>query len=300
MQLRLSRIADGLVTSVVGLTPTRLVSRLAGRLAASRVPWLKRFMISVWLRAYPALDMTQAADPDPDAYTSFEAFFTRRLAPGMRPMPDASNVLVSPVDGTLGACGCINSTTLLQAKDKVYKLEDLCADDANAKQFINGSYATFYLAPADYHHIHLPFDAQLTGATYIPGRLFGVGPRFVRAVPQLFTRNERVVLSFATDAGALALVFVGAFIVGGIHTRWHGQVCPPHSAQAKALDLGNGAGFDLARGDIVGHFSIGSSVIMLMAPEAFVLDPELEVGQSCRVGNSIGQALINDVSRQMA
>lgn len=250
-------------------------------------------LIHVWLRAYPQLDLSEAAFTSSRDYASFEAFFTRELAPGTRPMPHDPATLAAPVDGTLGACGHIDSQTLVQAKGQHYDLDDLLAGAVDAQPFIGGSYATFYLAPADYHRVHMPTDARLMAAGYVPGRLFGVGPRFVRTVPRLFTRNERVVLSFATDTGAIAVIFIGAFVVGGIHTRWHGRICPPHRWHSRALTASSpietAPDTRIARGDYLGHFSIGSSVIVLTEGECTALADDLCPGQPCRVGQPIGR-----------
>lgn len=290
---------DRLTTLLVGLMPTRLISRAARRLAVCQWRVVRRLLIHSWCRAYPQLDLSQAAESDPDAYSSFERFFTRELAAGTRPMPHESEVLAAPVDGTLGACGRLDNQTLVQSKGKTYQLSELLAGAADPAPFIDGYYTTFYLAPADYHRVHMPVAGELTGASYVPGRLFGVGPSFVRAVPGLFTRNERVVLSFATETGPMAIIFVGAFIVGGIHTRWHRQVCPPHRRQADNMPINDVGETQLERGDYVGHFSIGSSVLVLSARGGTALAPDLTAGQPCHVGQTIGE-LLNAGTNQRA
>lgn len=287
--------ADRLLTSLVSLLPTRLISRLARSLAVCRWPLLRRALIRGWCRAYPDLDLSEAAESNPDAYTSFEAFFTRELATGTRPMPDNTNAFAAPVDGTLGALGRLEHDTLIQSKGHSYSIDALSAGMIDRESFVDGAYATFYLAPADYHRVHMPVTGRLTGAYYIPGRLFGVSPPFVRAVPGLFARNERVILSFATEAGVVALVFVGAFIVGGIHTRWHGRVCPPHGRGPQWLSVATDMSRTVERGDYVGHFSIGSSVIVLCERGGFEWFDSIESTQSCRVGQALGVAKYSNV-----
>lgn len=285
-------LADRMVASLLWLLPTRLISRAAHTLAQSRIRWLKHRLIRGFLRLYPAIDMTEAAEPDPRAYDSFNAFFTRALAPDARPMPEDREIVVSPVDGSLGAFGEARTGTICQSKGMAYDLRALVGgDDAWAAAFLGGRFATFYLAPHDYHRVHMPLDGCVRETRYLPGRLFGVNPRCVRTIGRLFTRNERLVTFFDTAVGPVAMVMVGAFIVGGIHTRWAGQVCPPHrhSGHAQGFVDSQTPQTYFQRGAEMGRFSIGSSVILLFGAGALSWHLGLVHSQPLKLGQTIGR-----------
>jgi len=284
--------ADRLFARLLWLLPTRLISRAAHSLAQSRLRWLKQGLIRGFLRLYPAIDMQEAAEPDPHAYPSFNAFFTRALAADARPMPSDRELIVSPVDGCLGAFGDARAGTICQTKGMAYDVRALVGgDDAWAAAFLGGRFATFYLAPHDYHRVHMPLDGCVRETRYLPGRLFGVNPRCVRTIPRLFARNERLVTFFDTAVGPMALVMVGAFIVGGIHTRWAGQVCPPHRGASRAqgfLDAHTSHTY-FERGAEMGRFCIGSSVILLFGAGALSWQSGLDNGQPLVLGQPIGR-----------
>ncbi len=285
-------VSDRLFATLLWILPTRAISRLAHTLAQSRMPWLSRIMIRGFMRLYPGIDMSEAAEPDPSRYDSFNAFFTRALAPNARPMPDDRNIIVSPVDGALGAFGDAHSGEICQTKGAAYDLRALVGgQEAWSAAFLGGRYATFYLAPDNYHRVHMPLDGCVRDMRYVPGRLFGVNPRCVRAVPRLFTRNERLVTLFDTAVGPMALVMVGAFIVGGIHTRWAGQICPPHRREPR-IESFTDTSMEQAyyrRGAEMGRFSIGSSVILLFGPGALRWADGLHNGLPVQLGQPIGQ-----------
>lgn len=284
-------LGDRLFAVLLWLLPTRAISRLAQTLADARLGWLKRALIAAFMKHYPAIDMREAEQPDPDAYPSFNAFFTRRLAPDARPMPDDPAQVISPVDGQLGAFGTAQTGFICQTKGMAYDLRALVGgNEGLAAAFLGGAYATLYLAPHDYHRVHMPLDGCIRETRYVPGRLFGVNPRCVRAIPRLFTRNERLVTCFDTAVGPVAVVMVGAFIVGSIHTQWGGQVCPPHRRIARDqsfLDAPVEQTY-FARGAQMGHFAMGSSVILLFGPGALNWAPDMAVGQTVRLGDPIG------------
>lgn len=285
-------LADRLFAGLLWLLPTRAISRAAHSLARSRLPWLKRRLIDGFMRLYPDIDMAEAAQPDPAAYSSFNAFFTRALAPGARPMPEDRELIVSPVDGALGAFGDARTGMICQTKGMAYDLRTLVGgSEAWAAAFLGGRYATFYLAPSNYHRVHMPLDGCVREMRYVPGRLFGVNPRCVRAIPRLFARNERLVTMFDTAVGPMAMVMVGAFIVGGIHTRWAGQICPPHRPAPREesfVDATLEKSY-YARGDEMGRFSVGSSVILLFGPGALGWQADLANGQQMVLGQSIAR-----------
>jgi len=284
--------ADRLFATLLWMLPTRAISRAAQALAESRMPWLSRFMIRGFMRLYPGVDMTEAAESDPQRYDSFNAFFTRALAPGARPLPEDASTVVSPVDGALGAFGDAHQGEICQTKGMAYDLRALVGGEESwSAAFLGGRYATFYLAPDNYHRVHMPLDGCVRDMRYVPGRLFGVNPRCVRSVPRLFTRNERLVTLFDTAVGPVALVMVGAFIVGGIHTRWAGQICPPHRRGPRTesfIDTSLEQAY-YSRGAEMGRFSIGSSVILLFGPGALDWHDGLHAGQGMRLGQPIGQ-----------
>ncbi|RJS95016.1 archaetidylserine decarboxylase [Salinisphaera sp. Q1T1-3] len=278
---------DRIFATTLGCLPTRAISRAALSLAGARRRWLKNALIRAFLKGYPAIDMSEAAEPDAYAYDSFNAFFTRRLASGARPAPDDATALVCPVDGTLGALGDIEAGQLFQTKGVAYDVASLLDDSTLAARFTGGRYATFYLAPSNYHRVHMPSAGRLQATRYVPGRLFGVNPRCVRAVSRLFARNERLVSLFETENGPMALVLVGAFIVGGIHDVATGRVCPPHRRAARAQRF-NPADHAYERGDEMGHFCLGSSVIALFGADVMAFDDVLAPGMPVKLNAPLG------------
>ena len=255
------------------LLPQNTVSWLAGRLARSRHAWIKRRLIRAFLRRYP-VDMAEAAQPDPSAYASFEEFFTRPLRPDARPLAAGEDALTSPADGTLREFGRLRSGRLLQAKGREYGAADLLDSPEWAARFEQGSYATVYLAPQDYHRVHMPVAGRLRWARYVPGALFSVNLATAASVPGLFARNERVVAVFDAVAGAVAVVMVGAMIVAGIRTVW--------PIEQRGLQLG------LARGEELGRFAFGSTVLVL-TERPLAWRQGLEVGATLRMGQALGR-----------
>ena len=209
-------------------------------LARSRQPWLRNALIGGVLRAYPQIDLGEAADPDPYAYPSFNAFFTRELRAGVRPLAGGERDLVSPVDGTLSQLGRVRDGQLLQAKGVHYTAGALLADEAAGRRYDGGGFACIYLAPYNYHRIHMPLAGRLTATRYVPGQLYSVNAATARAVPGLFARNERVVCEFDTDLGPLAVVMVGALFVGSIETVFAGEINPPgqRGGVVRSIDAG--------------------------------------------------------------
>lgn len=284
-------LPDRLFAGLLWLLPTRAISQVAHRLAESRIVLLKRILIRLFLRAYPATDLSEAEYRDAASYPSFNAFFTRALASATRTLPMGDDTsAVSPIDGTLGAFGVAERTTLYQTKGVTYDLQTLLGGAGLAEAFSNGHYATLYLAPHNYHRVHMPLTGRVRETRYVPGRLFGVNPRCVRSIPRLFSRNERLITVFDTQAGPMAIVMVGAFMVGGIHTRANGQVCPPHRRAPRAQRFVQmpAAQFTYERGEEMGYFSFGSSVILLFGPGVLEWTDGLITGQSLRVGHLMG------------
>lgn len=209
---------DQLFAALQNLLPQHLLSHGIHKLMRSRNPWLRRQLIAGFLRGY-RIDMAEAAESNPFAYDSFNAFFTRALKPGARPVDGHEQAIVSPVDGTVSRCGPIDGDTLIQAKGRDYSLLELLGGDpALAQRYRDGHYACIYLAPYNYHRIHMPLTGRLRETIYLPGDLFSVNAATARTVPRLFARNERVVCEFAAERGDFALVLVGALFVGSIET----------------------------------------------------------------------------------
>lgn len=244
-------------------------------------------MIRAFVRAYD-IDLAQAANPDPTAYPDFNSFFTRALHPGARPIDTAPDAIVSPVDAMVSQFGRITDGALLQAKGHSYSVLDLLAGQTGlAAQFRAGEFITLYLSPRDYHRIHLPLDARLESMSYVPGRLFAVNARTTRARARLFARNERVICVFDSAAGPFALIMVGAIGVGGIETVWSGPVTPAANRTLRHYTAAECGAPALQRGDEMGRFNLGSTVILLFAAKQITWVGEVQVGRAVRMGSRI-------------
>jgi phosphatidylserine decarboxylase len=266
------------------ILPQHGISRLV--LAATRVrtPWFKNALIRGFLQLYD-IDMRDAVQSDPLRYASFNEFFTRALRPETRPLSIEVRAIVSPVDGTISECGDIDGDLLLQAKGKRFTLSDLLAGQSWARRFVGGSFATIYLAPYNYHRVHMPLRGRLEETWFVPGRLFSVNALTARFVPRLFARNERVVTLFDSDAGAFALVLVGALNVGSMATVWAGDITP---AARRVITRLPPQTLTLQRGAELGRFNMGSTVILLFEPQRARWLANLEAGATVRLGQSIG------------
>jgi phosphatidylserine decarboxylase len=257
---RCAAVSDRLTVSLQYLLPKQLLTTLAGRFARAEAGGLTTSVIRWFIGRY-GVRMDEAADPDPAAYATFNAFFTRRLREGARPLAAAD--LVSPVDGAVSQLGALDGDRLVQAKGHTYTTTALLGGDpALAAEFTGGSFATIYLSPRDYHRIHMPAAGTLRRMVHVPGDLFSVNPATARGVPGLFARNERVVCVFDSDRGPFALVLVGATIVGSMATSWHGVVNPPRPGTVRAWAYAP-AQVALAQGEEMGQFLLGSTVVLL-------------------------------------
>ena len=245
-------------------------------------------MIRYFAKAFN-VDLHEAEHPSPDHYKSFNEFFTRPLKAGARPVDQSGNGIASPVDGCVSQIGPINQDQIFQAKGFSYSVIDLLGGRAaDASRFQGGKFATLYLSPRDYHRIHMPLNATLKSMHYIPGRLFSVAPHTVRTVPRLFARNERVVALFDTPAGELAMVLVGAINVAAIETVWAGLITPPTAPNIKHIDYDTDAQQSFNKGDEMGRFNMGSTVILL-TQEGVNWDAALTEGSAVRMGELIGK-----------
>jgi phosphatidylserine decarboxylase len=264
--------------------PQHGISRLVLRATRVRAGWFKNALIRGFLRMFD-VDMRDAEQTDPLGYPSFNEFFTRALRPETRPLGLEAGAIASPVDGTVSECGRIDGNLLLQAKGKLYGLADLLAGQPWARRFENGSFATIYLAPFNYHRIHMPLRGQLKETWYVPGRLFSVNALTARFVPRLFARNERIVTLFDTEAGAFALVMVGALNVGSMATVWAGDIAP--AARRVVTQLPPQA-LTLEKGAELGRFNMGSTVILLFEPKRAHWLADLCSCVEVRLGQTIG------------
>jgi phosphatidylserine decarboxylase len=267
--------------------PQHTVSRVVLVFTRLRIRWLKNLLIGAFVRHFKPR-MQDAAQSDPLAYASFNEFFTRALRAGIRPAPIDPRAIASPVDGAVSASGPIDGRLLLQAKSHRYTVEALLAGNTQwAQRFADGAFTTIYLAPFDYHRIHMPLDGALKEAWYVPGKLFSVNTVTAESVPGLFARNERVVLLFEGSAGPWALVFVGALNVGSMSTVWHGDVTPRRPRRVTQLTVPPDA--SLPRGAEVGRFNMGSTVILLWAKDRVQLAAGLDPGCKVQLGQEIGR-----------
>jgi len=264
--------------------PQHALSRAAGFLANSDVIPLKNFLIKKFIEHYK-VDLSDALLQDPSTFETFNDFFTRALKPGARTIDPSINSLISPADGTLSEWGQITQNTLLQAKNQHYSLERLVGGQELARPFEDGYYATVYLAPKDYHRVHMPMTGTLEKMMHIPGRLFSVNQKTAEDIPEIFARNERVVCIFKTTFGPMAVVLVGAMIVASIATVWHGQVTPI-SGEIQTWDY-TPQPITLEKGVELGRFYLGSTAILLLPKESVEWDANLVVGQALKMGQKL-------------
>ena len=270
------------------LMPKQAMTVFGSFVANSRAPWT-RGIIPWFIRRY-GVDMTEAADPDPAHYACFNDFFTRALREGVRPLATAP--FVSPVDGAVIRCGTIAGGQILQVKGHRYSARALVGGDATlAAPFEDGEAISVYLSPKDYHRIHMPCDGRLLRMIHVPGDLFSVNPTTVRGVPGLFARNERVVCLFESAFGPFVLTLVGATIVGSMATVWHGLVNGKRSGVMREWRYDD-QNITLKRGDEMGRFLLGSTVVMLFTPNVLRPLPEWTPGRMVRMGEAMAERAV--------
>ena len=266
--------------------PHRFLSRLARWVALTRWRWFKNWLIGLVVRKFN-VNMAEAEQPDPYAYPSFNAFFTRALKPGARvPDPDPRTLLM-PADGKMSQAGVIREGAIFQAKDHEYTAAELLGDDAAAAPFADGGFANVYLSPRDYHRVHMPWTGTLRETLHVPGRLFTVAPWGVEKIPGLFARNERLVCHFDTDFGPLCVVMVGALLVSGVESVWAGEEIPKYARRPLHKDY-RGQGIVLERFAEMARFNYGSTVIMLWPKGAVALAKDFAHAEPVRLGERLG------------
>ncbi|GKS73805.1 archaetidylserine decarboxylase [Acidovorax sp. SUPP950] len=279
-------MSDRLAVLPQYLLPKQALTALAGRLARAQGGPRTTAAIERFIARY-RVDMSEAVEPRPAAYATFNDFFTRALRPGVRPL--AAAAAVCPVDGAISQFGPIDQDQIFQAKGHRYSTTALVGGDAAlAAQFDNGSFATIYLSPRDYHRIHMPCDGTLLRMVHVPGDLFSVNPVTARGVPGLFARNERVVCVFDTPLGKMVLVLVGATIVGSMATVWHGQVNPPRSGELRHWDYADRQ-IVLRQGEEMGRFLLGSTVVLLFQRGAVRFSEQWAPARPVRLGEAMAE-----------
>ncbi len=277
-------MSDQLAVLPQYLMPKLAMTRLAGRLASAELGKFTTWVIKRFVARYK-VNMAEAVHEDPAHYKSFNAFFTRPLKEGVRPL--ANTTWVCPVDGAISQCGSIERDQIFQAKGHQYSTRALVGGDAAlAAQFQNGQFATLYLSPRDYHRIHMPIAGKLRRMIHVPGDLFSVNPTTARGVPGLFARNERVVCEFETAQGPMVLVLVGATIVGSMATVWHGQVNPPRPGMVREWRYDT-QDVRLQQGEEMGRFLLGSTVVMLFPHNSMTFPADWLSTRPLRMGDAM-------------
>lgn len=268
--------------------PQHLLSRLMGAITRCRNSVFKDAMIRSFIKLY-GVDMSQALESEPTAYGCFNEFFTRALKPETRPIPSDPNTVICPADGTISRIGTISKGRIIQAKGKDFSVIELLGGRAeNAEPFADGRFTTIYLSPRDYHRLHMPVDGTLREMTHVPGKLFSVNGATTANVPNLFARNERVIALFDTEVGPMALVLVGAIFVASIETVWHGVVTPPTGTAVRTWHYPENSPV-LSRGQEMGRFNMGSTVIVLFGNGVVEWNESLTADTIVRMGQSLGR-----------
>jgi phosphatidylserine decarboxylase len=271
------------------LLPHYGLTALVFRVTRIRARRIKNFLIGHFVNLFD-VDVTEIERSVPDGFETFNDFFTRELAGDARPVDPDDSVIVSPADGTLSAAGQIEGQQLFQAKGKRYSLDDLLATDLDeARQFVDGSFATIYLAPHNYHRVHAPLAGRLLTARHVPGDLFSVNAATVSLLPRLFCRNERLICRFDTVVGPVAVILVGALNVGSITTPWTGELRPRKRGVVSELALAETPSRQVGKGGLLGWFNLGSTVIVLLPPGAAHWDERLRAGHRLKTGQAIGR-----------
>lgn len=289
----MAAFASRLVLLLQRVLPKRSLTAIFHYLARIRVAAIKNLLIRSFLKIY-SIDLDDISKSVPDDFSSFNDFFIRELRRDARPIDSSDSSIVSPADGFISAVGSIERNLLLQAKRLDYSLEDLLASDLDdAERYVDGSFATIYLAPFNYHRVHAPLAAELVAARFVPGTLFSVSPLTVSNLRGLFVRNERLICHFSSAAGPYVVIFVGAMNVGSISTPWTGEIRPRGGAVVDNIDLQESTTpRAIDKGGLLGWFNMGSTVILLMAPGVCKWRSDLATGEAVRMGEAIGQLTV--------
>jgi len=269
------------------LLPRHWLTSLIYRIARIRSPRVKDFLITRFVQLYD-VDIEEIKLDVPQGFPTFNDFFVRELNDGARDIDDDAGAIISPADGTVSLAGTLRAGSILQAKGLDYSLDDLLATDLEeSASYINGRFATIYLAPYNYHRVHAPFDGELLAARYVPGDLFSVNAATVSKLAGLFRRNERLIMHFRTEHGPAIVILVGALNVGSISTPWSGEIRPRKAGAVEVIDI-SAHDTKVRKGDLLGWFNMGSTVIVLMPDGVCEWHENLETGETVRMGESIG------------
>lgn len=270
------------------ILPQHFLSRIMWRITRCEYKWLLKLTLPLFIRLFK-VNMEEAKNSDWKSYSSFNNFFTRELKEDARAIPTDEKIIASPADGTVSQLGKINTDLIFQAKAHAYSLTQLLGDREDlSKTFKNGQFNTIYLSPKDYHRIHMPVDGTLKEMIHVPGQLFSVNPTTVENVPALFARNERVICLFDTPAGPMIMILIGAIFVASIETIWHGEVTPPTHKDIRNWKYDE-ENISFKKGEEMGRFNMGSTVILLYANKKMDWEKELTAEQSVRLGEEIGR-----------
>ena len=283
-------VGDRLFAALQYVLPKHALSRMVHRVMRNESPLVKRLIITNFLRGY-RVNMAEAQQSDPLAFRSFNDFFTRALRADARPVSMEPDTIVSPVDGTVSQCAPIHADALIQAKGRAYALNELLAGDTeSAGAYRDGSFACIYLAPYNYHRIHMPFGGSLRSTVYVPGDLFSVNAATARAVPRLFARNERVICDFDTTIGRMAVILVGALFVGSMETVYSGEINPPPRPRRGVYPIPKGVGQEFLKGAELGRFNMGSTVVLLFQRDCVTWENTVVPQATMRLGQVISRA----------
>ena len=280
---------ERVLTGFQYVLPQHFLSRIVYAVMRCEVTWIKNLLIRV-ISQLAGINYAEALSPKREYYVSFNAWFTRALKPGVRSFDTDPESILSPCDGKISETGELTENRILQAKGKDYTLEDLLANDPVCTQLKDGYFSTIYLSPKDYHRIHMPLSGRLRRMIHVPGSLFSVAPYTARHIPRLFARNERVICVFDTDAGPLVMVLVGAMLVSSTETVWAGEITPNKNKAVTIEDYPADA-ISLSRGDEMGRFNMGSTVILLMAKDALETVDNFGSGDPVLVGEKLARIL---------
>lgn len=280
-------VFDFIFSSIQYLLPQHLLSRIVHYLMRIRIKFVKN--LQIWIIGWLAgVSWEEAESPHADDYPDFNTFFTRQLKSGARTIDPDPLSFISPSDGRISQVGRVVNGHCLQAKGQHFSVRSLLANDASANEFAGGHFHTIYLAPRDYHRVHMPVSGTLQRMIHVPGRLFSVSPGTVRHVPNLFARNERVVSVFATQHGPMAVILVGALLVSSMETVWAGTITPPRGLRVSSGDWSR-RNISLQKGEELGRFNMGSTVILLLTAGAVASLAELGPDDSVLMGEKLGR-----------
>jgi phosphatidylserine decarboxylase len=277
----MSQVTDHLFAALQHALPQRTLTQLVNRVARAKTPWVKNLLIRAFAESFN-INLDEARSRRPEDYNSFNEFFTRELKDGSRQFPGDAHALAAPSDGTISQMGDIHEDRIFQAKGIDYTLPALLgADDAWSDHYLNGAFSTIYLSPRDYHRVHMPLNGRLLTTRHVPGKLFSVNDASARTIPGLFARNERLVCRFEGEIGEFTLIMVGAMMVASIDTVWSGPVEWRRDGQMEEIDHRQ-ADIRLQRGEEMGRFNYGSTVILLFPTRPF--QQALDNGTKVRMG----------------